>query len=118
MNTQFTADVIDDVVLDDVTDGIELLDVNWQTTAAVGLTVASGGVLGAISLAAFPAQTLAVAGGISALAYTGKRRADGKDAVPFLKKDAKAKSDSKTKAKSSTKTEVNSEDKSSDESSN
>ena len=69
----------------DNTDGLALLDTNWQTTAAVGLTVATGGVTGAIMLAAFPAQTLAAAGGIGALAYAGQRRADGKPAFPFLK---------------------------------
>ena len=61
----------------------ELLSTNWQTTAAVGLTVASGGVLGAISLVAFPAQTIGAGAAIGALAYTGKRRADGKSALPF-----------------------------------
>ena len=75
------------------TDGLtsaELLTTNWQTTAAVGLTVATGGVTGALMLTAFPAQTLAAAGGISALAYTGKRRADGKAAFPFMDKDTKS----------------------------
>ena len=84
------------------TDGLtstELLTTNWQTTAAVGLTVASGGVLGAISLAAFPAQTLAAGGTISALAYAGKRRADGKSAFPFMDKQSdKTESKSEDKA--------------------
>ena len=69
----------------------ELLDTNWQTTAAVGLTVATGGVTGAIMLAAFPAQTIAASATIGGLAYAGKRRADGKSALPFVdRKPAKA----------------------------
>ena len=84
---QFSADVLMDNSDTDGMDSLnELLNTNWQTTAAVGLTVASGGVLGAISLAAFPAQTLAASTGIGVLAYAGKRRADGKDALPFLSK--------------------------------
>ena len=83
------------------TDGLtatELLDTNWQTTAAVGLTLASGGVLGAISLAAFPAQTLAAGATIGGLAYAGKRRADGLSPVPFLdkKSDVTESSDAET----------------------
>lgn len=71
------------------TDGLEaaeLLFTNWQTTAAVGLTVATGGVTGAIMLAAFPAQTIGAAASVGALAYAGKRRADGKSAFPFMDK--------------------------------
>ena len=64
----------------------ELITTTWQTTAAVGLTVASGGVAGAIMLAAFPAQTIAATAGVGALAYAGKRRADGKSAFPFMDK--------------------------------
>ena len=92
-----------DVSFDDLSpdnsqeEGMELLNVNWQTTAAVGLTVATGGVTGAIMLAAFPAQTLAAAGGIGVLAYAGKNRADGKAAFPFMKKD-EAKSEPKAEA--------------------
>lgn len=56
-----------------------LLDSNWQTTAAVGLSVASGGVAGAIMLAAFPAQTLVTGAAIGSLAVAGKRRANGED---------------------------------------
>ena len=76
---------IDDDFMDDDGD-IGLLTSNWQTTAAVGLTVASGGVAGAIMLAAFPAQTIAAAAGVGTLAYAGKRRADGKSAFPFMDK--------------------------------
>lgn len=65
-----------------------ILDTNWQTTAAVGLTVASGGVLGALSLAAFPAQTLAAGTSIGVLAYAGKRRTDGKSPLPFMDKQS------------------------------
>ena len=86
---------------------IEILDVNWQTTAAVGLTVASGGVLGALSLAAFPAQTIALAGGIGTLAYTGKRRADGKAAFPFMDKQS---TDTKSTDKPSAKADEKSVD--------
>ena len=69
----------------------ELLDTNWQTTAAVGLTVATGGVTGALMLAAFPAQTIVTGATIGGLAYAGKRRADGKSALPFVdRKSAKA----------------------------
>ena len=82
----------------------DLVSTNWQTTAAVGLTVATGGVTGALMLTAFPAQTLAAAGGISALAYAGKRRADGKSAFPFMDKSA-TKSDNKSDAKSEVETE-------------
>ena len=65
-----------------------ILDTNWQTTAAVGLTVATGGVTGAIMLAAFPAQTIATVAGIGSLAYAGKNRADGKSAFPFMDKQS------------------------------
>ena len=71
------------------TDGLgptELMFENWQTTAAVGLTVASGGVLGALSLAAFPAQTLVAGTSIGVLAYAGNRRANGETPLPFLDK--------------------------------
>ena len=69
----------------------ELLTTNWQTTAAVGLTVATGGVTGALMLTAFPAQTLAASGAIAGLAYTGKRKADGKSAFPFMEKQSEDK---------------------------
>ena len=100
---QFSADVLMDNSDTDGMDSLnELLNTNWQTTAAVGLTVASGGVLGAISLAAFPAQTLAASTGISVLAYAGKRRADGKAAFPFMdKKSEDKKSEAKAEDKSS-----------------
>ena len=75
----------------------ELLDTNWQTTAAVGLTVATGGVTGALMLAAFPAQTIAASAAIGGLAYAGKRRADGKSALPFTDRKA-ATSDEPVKA--------------------
>ena len=61
-----------------------ILDTNWQTTAAIGLTVATGGVVGVVALAAFPAQTIATAAGIGTLAYAGKRRAEGKKPFPFM----------------------------------
>ena len=93
----------------------DLMNTNWQTTAAVGLTVATGGVTGALMLTAFPAQTLAAAGGISALAYAGKRRADGKSAFPFTDK-SDAKSDKKSDVKSAKKADVKSEEKTEDKS--
>lgn len=65
----------------------ELVNTNWQTTAAVGLTVASGGVLGALSLAAFPAQTIAAGTSIGVLAYAGNRRSNGETPLPFLNKE-------------------------------
>ena len=76
-----------------------VLDKNWQTTAAVAATIASGGVAGGIMLAAFPAQTLAAGVTIGGLAYAGKRRADGLAPLPFIgKKDDKSSDDTETKA--------------------
>ena len=76
---------INDVATVDSSDGAsDLLNANWQTTAAVGLTVASGGVAGAIMLSALPLQTLATGAGIGVLAYTGKRRSDGLTALPDM----------------------------------
>ena len=85
---QFTEEVLMDPSNDDYGTFDDLLNTNWQTTAAVGLTVASGGVLGALSLAAFPAQTIAAGTGIGVLAYAGKRRADGKSPLPFMDKQS------------------------------
>ena len=62
-----------------------ILDRNWQTTAAVGLTVATGGVAGVVMLTALPAQTLAMTGGIAALAYAGDRAHKGLPINPFDK---------------------------------
>ncbi len=107
-----------DLIADEsaASNGIEILDVNWQTTAAVGLTVASGGVLGALSLAAFPAQTIALAGGIGTLAYTGKRRADGQSPFPFMdKKSTEDKSSKKTTTKSTDKPSAKADEKSVEE---
>lgn len=91
----------------------QILDKNWQTTAAVGLTVASGGVLGCLSLAAFPAQTLVAGTGIGVLAYAGKRRADGKTPLPFV--DQIGKKDSKKSVKKSKKAESKTETKQEEE---
>jgi len=77
-----------------------LLDTNWQTTAAVGLAVATGGVTGAIMLAAFPAQTIGAAATIGGLAYAGKNRADGKSPFPFMDKKSDDKSDDVVSKKS------------------
>lgn len=57
----------------------DILDRNWQTTAAATLAVATGGVTGAIMISAFPAQTLATGSAIGGLALAGQRRAEGKD---------------------------------------
>ena len=70
-----------------------LLDQNWQMTAAIGAATATGGIAGAIMLAAFPAQTLAAAATIGGLAYTGHRRSEGLDPLPFGNKSDDAKSD-------------------------
>jgi len=84
----------EDLILDDNVDGVsDLLNTNWQTTAAIGLTVATGGVTGALMLTAFPAQTLGAVGGIGALAYAGKRRAEGKSAFPFMDKKSDSEAD-------------------------
>lgn len=56
-----------------------ILDKNWQTTAAVSLGVATGGVTGALMLTAFPAQTLAAGSLIGGLAVAGHRRANDQD---------------------------------------
>ena len=85
---QFTEEVLMDNSSDDFGTFDDLLNTNWQTTAAVGLTVASGGVLGALSLAAFPAPTIAAGTGIGVLAYAGKRRTEGKPPLPFLDKQS------------------------------
>ena len=110
----FTNDfAMEDFTSSSGTDGLtadQLVSTNWQTTAAVGLTVATGGVTGAIMLAAFPAQTIAATGGIATLAYAGKRRADGKAAFPFMDKDSNKKS-----VKKSNKTESKKEDKQEEE---
>ena len=83
---------LDDIAfIEEDSQGIpSVLDTNWQTTAAVGLGIASGGVAGAIMLAAFPAQTLAAGATIGGLAYAGKRRADGLSPLPFLNDEDKA----------------------------
>ena len=83
---QFSEEVLANIRWDEENFDKDILNTNWQMTAAVGLTVASGGVLGALSLAAFPAQTIATVTGIGTLAYAGKRRADGKAAFPFMDK--------------------------------
>lgn len=90
---------LDDIAFIDESshDALPLLDTNWQTTAAVGLSVATGGVTGAIMLAAFPAQTLAAGATIGGLAYAGHRRQKGLDPVPFLDKLSK-KADDKAEA--------------------
>ena len=96
MTSDILADQIDASSCNDI-DGVndlgELLDVNWQTTAALGLGVATGGLATGIMLAAFPAQTIGAGASIGLLAYAGKRRADGKDAFPFMNKQEDIKSE-------------------------
>ena len=53
-----------------------LVDPNWQTSAAIGLTLGTAGVGGILLLTALPAQTLAVGTAAGALAYAGKWRKD------------------------------------------
>ena len=79
-------------------DATQLMTTNWQTTAAVGLTVASGGVAGAIMLAAFPAQTLGATAAIGTLAYAGKNRAGWQVCLPFMDKQEDKSSASKDEA--------------------
>jgi hypothetical protein len=87
MATISLSDIASTDITPDGAEGMsELLATNWQTTAAIGLTVATGGVLGAISLVAFPAQTIAAGTGIGVLAYAGNRRANGETPLPFLDK--------------------------------
>lgn len=75
-----------------------ILDKNWQTTAAVTLGVATGGVTGALMLGVFPAQTLALGGTIGGLALAGHRRSEGKDPMFGLLSRFDKKSEEKTEA--------------------
>ena len=73
-------DSFDSISADEATNATpDILDRNWQTTTALGLSVATGGVTGALMLSAFPAQTLIAGGTIGGLAVAGQRRANGKD---------------------------------------
>ena len=76
----------------------DILDRNWQTTAAIGLGVATGGITGALMLTVFPAQVLATSATIGTLAVTGQRRADGKDPMFGLMARFDRKSDDTAKA--------------------
>ncbi len=75
-----------------------ILDKNWQTTAAVTIGVATGGVTGALMLSVFPAQTLAVGGTIGALAVAGDRRSKGEDPIFGLLSRFDKKSEEKTES--------------------
>ena len=78
-------DTFDCVAQDETSNALpDILDRNWQTTAAIGIGVASGGVTAGLMLSAFPAQTLLTSGTITALAYAGHRRHNGESPVPFL----------------------------------
>ena len=76
----------------------DILDRNWQTSAAIGLGVATGGVTGALMLTAFPAQTLALGGTIGGLAVAGQRRSEGKDPMFGLLARFEKKSEEKTES--------------------
>ena len=52
----------------------DLLSRNWQTTTAVAVGVATGGLFTGVMLTAAPAQTLASGAAIGSLAYVGHRR--------------------------------------------
>lgn len=82
-----TFDSSDSVAVNE--EGSSFVDRNWQTTAAVGLTVATGGVVGAVALAAFPAQTLVAGTTIGGLFYAGDRKAKGLEVNPFAKRGEK-----------------------------
>ena len=92
-------DSFDYVADDGATNAVpDILDRNWQTTAAVGLGVATGGVTGALMLTAFPAQTLALGGTIGGLAVAGHRRSEGKDPMFGLLARFEKKSEEKTES--------------------
>lgn len=59
---------------------------NLETTAAVGIAVATGGIGGAVMLSVMPTTTIAAATAASALAYVGHEKAHGRDAFRFFKK--------------------------------
>ena len=82
-----TSDIDNTIACSD--EGSSFVDRNWQTTAAVGLTVATGGVVGAVALAAFPAQTLVAGTTIGGLFYAGDRKAKGLEVNPFAKREEK-----------------------------
>lgn len=65
---------------------LDILDRNWQTTAAIGLGCATAGVGTVVTLAVMPATTLGSAAAIGALAYAGHRRHNGLSPLPSLKK--------------------------------
>ena len=90
-----TVDLTGFVPTDNAVGLSDVLNTNWQTTAAVGLTVATGGVTGAIMLAAFPAQTIVAGASIGTLPMLAREGADGKQPFPFTDKSDK-KSDEKS----------------------
>ena len=102
---------LDDIATEDTesSNAMPILDTNWQTTAAVGLTVATAGVGGVVMLSVLPAQTIAASAGIGVLAYAGKRRSEGKDALPFMNKKSDDKTQDKPEAKSEDKAEAKAE---------
>ena len=83
----FQDDTVAGVCVDETANAIpDYLDRNWQTTTAIGLGVATGGIGAAMMLAALPAQTLAASATIGGLAYAGHRRHQGLEPIPFIKK--------------------------------
>ena len=78
---------------------LDILDRNWQTTAAIGLGCATAGVGTVVMLATVPSITLGSAAAIGTLAYAGNRRHQGLSPLPtFGKKDEDKSSASDTKA--------------------
>ena len=49
-------------------------------------------------LSVLPAQTIAASAGVGLLAYAGKRRSEGKDALPFITKKSDDKIQDKAEA--------------------
>ena len=78
--------VLNDDIGDSAGQNLDILDRNWQTTAAVGLGCATAGVGTVVTLAVMPATTLGSAAAIGALAYAGHRRHNGLSPLPSLKK--------------------------------
>ena len=70
---------------------LDILDRNWQTTAAVGLGCATAGVGTAVMLAVTPGVTLGSCAAIGTLAYAGNRRHNGQSPLPTFRKKDEAK---------------------------
>ena len=77
---------------------LDILDRNWQTTAAIGLGCATAGVGTVVMLAVTPGVTLGSAAAIGTLAYAGHRRHNGQSPLPTFGKKGEDKKSSDTKA--------------------